>query len=315
MESKCDNINLRFENINLKYMKMLDIEKAVKYQFNDPDWKKKLIPLMVFTALAFFLYFAGFMSMYILPLVSEGSDATIAIVLVTFLCLFFLSMILFIGWSVFMSGYSIELIGMVKKDPDTKLPEAAPVMPKIKRGIEAVLVALVPHLFAMALMFIVMLFIIFLSWVLGGFNDANSPVFPILIMIFYFLGFGVFMVYTILYTYLYVPAANYVYMKKGLKAAFAFKEIIDVIKRGWKNLAFAALIIYAGAMVSAFIIYIPCIGWLAYPAVLVLLMNSSSHLYGQVFAELDKEELASSNKYQVSKEEGEKKKVKGQKSK
>jgi hypothetical protein len=104
------------------------------------------------------------------------------------------------------------------------------------------------------------------------------------------LGLGIFMLVTVIYSFLISPALNYLYIKKGLSAAFAYGEVFEIIKKNWLDFLIIGGLTYAVMMVLQFAGYLLfCIIWLIYPIVMVIVSNAIGYLYGQKFAEIDKQ--------------------------
>lgn len=272
---------------------MLNIEKAIKFQFDDPEWKRKIIPMAVVYGVVFFIYFFGIFSIYLLPIFATDSDSSVVMpFLIGYTCIFLLSLLIFIVYMFYMSGHMLLTIKAIQKDENSKLIEPAPVMERFVLGFKFALANLIPYSVVIILTLLVTFVCILIIVLIGAaFGEQASPVIAILSMLFYFLWLGFFTIIAFVYSYLYMPVLMYLYLKHGFKSVWMVSEAMALIKSNWKDFGLVGLLLYAASMMIAIVIYIPCIGLLALPFLTIIIINAMSHLYGQTFAKIDKAEI------------------------
>jgi hypothetical protein len=277
----------------------LKIEKAIKFQFADPEWKRKSGVLMIIAAIVFGIFFTVVIALYISPFIvvatakdgAGNTDANIfGIWAIIFGCSGLLSFVSLIIWTAFISGYNLEVTERVMGDPDTHLPELSPVMSKVIVGFKLFLIHILPG-FIIAMVYIVFTVVgmglMFSGAATDGYKSDTYGLFMVIGMLVYMLGICIYFVLLMFHSFFLVPAAYYLFLKRGLSAAFAYGDMLQIIKNNWLDFLIVACLSYAGIMVLSFAAYVPVIGWIFYPAGYVILLNSMAHLYGQVYAKID----------------------------
>jgi hypothetical protein len=280
----------------------LNIEKAIKFQFEDKNWKSKSGGLMIMTGLIFVMVAIFYIGYYVWMIATLGTiDSSTATpdfgnagMALGFFCVFGLFMLLLLFWGFFLSGYQIDLLEKVMKDQNTELPNLSPVGSKIARGFKMSLMHILPT-FVIFLLYTLMVVV---SMVMIGFGASGSTssstqgVLAISGLGIYLVGMLVFFILLMSYTYLFMPVANYLFIKRGLSAIFAYGEMFSIVKKQWLNLLIVGGLNFAIGSVMGVLVYIPCVGWILYPVALIICLNAVIHLHGQIFAEIEKDAKA-----------------------
>lgn len=275
-------------------MPKIDLERALKYIFEDKEWVKKVAPfalvMLVVSILSNMLQLTTNFSSVIADSVEARGSALMATLLLSFvpaLLLILLSLAL-IPFYIYLKGYMLQVMRNVYTEALPTLPEHQPLAEKFRLFFSYFLVVIGPILISM-IIFGAMLIPMIFSFV--AFAGNENPMF-LIVGIFSVMLFVLFAIcFAVVFQGVIQPAMIYIYFKTGnVKAAYSLKNLGDVIKKGWVKLLVTGVVIYAISMVVGFLVlfsWFCLMGWLMQPIATVYLMLVSSYLYGDVYKQLD----------------------------
>lgn len=284
-----------------------DIEKAIKYPFEDPNWKRKFgIYLAVQLVIGIAVSALNALS-NITPYLQSSTDSLTAYTsttaslemaqILTYLAptiALLIVMVVSLPVQLYLSGYRYMTLRSVQEGSEYPLPEHNDFLGKLKMWFDVAVVQAGPFILNMIMFTIVTIPLIFLY--AGVFTQgeaaAESPL--LLLTIVATLVAIVILIAASIFTGMLVsPAMLYIYFRTGSRSrAYAIGDVLTVISAGWQRFILISLITLAVSMVAGFLGVIACfVSFIVKPILTSIQDFMSMYFLGSVFSELDAEKV------------------------
>ncbi|MCB9789854.1 DUF4013 domain-containing protein [Candidatus Nomurabacteria bacterium] len=263
----------------------IDIQKALKYIFDDQDWIMKVgILIVVFAVVSFLTQIMNIGGSVITNIGDTGlfENSTISgiIPLITQMTVSASVMIISLPVTIYISGYSLETTLNVMNGKASPLPDHNNLGYKLRLWLGNFVIGLAPKAITatLALILIVPLAILIsINW------DSSSVGIWVLLMIFaiFIVGIVDFFINSLIRR-----SMTYLFLKSGsISGAFNFREVMKISRMWWKDLLLVALI----GILAIFVIWIVGVmscffSFIVSPALNVLYLLFMAHLIGQVYS-------------------------------
>jgi len=274
----------------------LEIEKAIKYPFKDPDWLKKvgiyagfiILVSLLSSVLNLLSKFTGVLTSFATMIGIDQLEAVLVQIAPT-LSLMLINMITF-PINIYFSGYMIEITKNVMNKEELPLPEHTDLGYKFKLWLGTLITGLVPGILQLIILAIVFTPLILLTIFMST-SEPGGIMIAITILVWLVAGVIVFAV-LIFINLLIVPTMQYLYLKnEDFSEILNISSIKDIISKAWKEMLLLTGILYILSTLGSLLATVLCfISFIVKPLVTILISLSGSHLKGQIFANLSQED-------------------------
>lgn len=267
----------------------INFEQALKMPVKDPNWFKK-------TGVLFVIYVLFTIISYVLQNLSSIMELILGydyyydyspMVSILLLLFFGFTFLVIIPFSIYFGAYNLEIQKNVMNGSELPLPEHKDFGYKLKLFGGAFLIGIGPFLLILALMGLCAIPFVF---GLGSAIGNQEAWITIIAILFGVLAIMATIIVSIVISLILIPAMIYLFLSTGnVATAFQFDRVSAVIKYSWTSLVAVALISLALSIVGAFFAmftWLCLMGWLTQPIVTLWTSLTTSHLQGQVFADL-----------------------------
>lgn len=268
----------------------LDVEKAVKFPFEDPEWLKRF---GIYVAVAVAISILGsVLNLFTGPLTSvfrsiegTGVDVDLDSIMKMILPYFSLTAISVLTFPVqlYLSGYVFQITANVMDGDEHPSPDHNDFGLKFKLWWAKFVATFVP---TMIVTFVVGL-LAFPTVLLSIYVLSTEPGAAGIILIGFLWMVVLLIILAISFytSFVVIPGMEYLYLKNDdFSEMFNLTLIAEFGKLAWKKVVLVAFIMIALAMVGSFIPLILCfISFLVSPVINSMIEFSKAHLYGQIY--------------------------------
>lgn len=279
-----------------------NIEKAIKYTFEDDNWIKRIgIVIVLTTIIQFFMQLTDVSTDLLsnAALYSEDIASTsnlMSVMQLGGMSLYLLIALASVPFNIYLLGYRIRTrLNVMKHGGDNSnvnlTPTHTDIVGTFRIAGEYIVISIIPFIIQSLITALTLLPVGFLI-ISALFTDQQEILWITLLSITLF-GLGVIFVIiiSILIQYIYIPASYYLYVTNGNNFSQALNpaEVMRVAKANFKNFGLVGLLGYALGIAAAMITLLltcMCIGFFVGPALGVVVGFAYEYLIGTVYADI-----------------------------
>jgi hypothetical protein len=252
-----------------------NIEKSVKFIFEDPNWLNKLVPFFIIQVIISVISFLAQIDPFFIML-------GILILLLP----------LIIPYSIYLIGYRFETMENVMQGSREPLPTHTNIGYKLKLWWYVFIISIGPVLLLILLGLI--LFIPMLLATIYSFEELSLIIGLMSLIVTIFIGI-LFTILFLAYSITVYPAMLYIFFQtRSINEAYTLSNILSVLSTSWKDFLLMYLIVYAITMIGRFIgllSWFALMGWLVTPIINTIVSFIQFYILGDVFRQLSAKEV------------------------
>ena len=265
----------------------IDFNKAFRYIFDDPDWKKKALPLFVVSVVIAVLQMGIRMISNLIAIALDAGSDEVVFETVNQLAggvsLVSLSFIV-IPFSIYIQGYLLKISRSILSGEEYP-PDHGGIADILSDGFKLSVIEL-----GYTFMVVFLLALVSIPFVAGVFISLFSESdFADISSVLLIIGGGLFFALVVLavlaVSVFYAPLVAYSYLREGtIWSGFHFKKILSWIKFVWKDILLITLLnMVANVSLGVVSFVLCCVGFIVQPAIQTYLIFFSGNLTGQMY--------------------------------